>query len=201
MNPCHLGLIPKEIKTPDAKPVIKGTAASRSLLAENHQIGVAIRLIHLGARLQMLEAETKLPYERLLKLYKEVAGHSPPKGQLPFSTDWFVTWQPNIHASLFYSLYEYLQKASDIDSLEAVIKAYQLYQAELASVGVDAAMSITRAWRLVKFVDCGMLGTTKCTRCAGQFINHAYELSEHYLCGLCAPPARAGKSRGKHAIH
>ena len=50
----------------------------------------------------MLQSETNLPYERLLKLYKEVAGKSPSKGQLPFSTDWFMTWQPNIHASLFY---------------------------------------------------------------------------------------------------
>ena len=34
-----------------------------------------------------------------LRLYKEVAGKSPSKGQLPFSTDWFMTWQPNIHSA------------------------------------------------------------------------------------------------------
>lgn len=173
----------------------------RSLLSDNVHINVAIRLIRLGARLQMLEAETKLPYERLLKLYKEVAGKSPPKGQLPFSTDWFMAWQPNIHASLFYNYYEYLQKASDIDSLEAIIKAYEMYERELALAGVASAMSITRAWRLVKFVDCGMLSTTQCTRCKGHFINHSYELSKTYVCGLCAPPARAGKAKGKDAIH
>ena len=58
----------------------------------------AVTLINLGARLQVLESETDLSYERLLRLYKEVAGKSPSKGQLPFSTDWFMTWQPNIHA-------------------------------------------------------------------------------------------------------
>ena len=176
-------------------------AAGRSLLAENRQIGLAIRLIELGARLQVLEAETGLPYERLLKLYKEVAGKSPPKGQLPFSTDWFISWQPNIHASLFYNLYEYLHKASDIDSLEAIIKAYQLYLRELELVGVAPAMSITRAWRLVKFVDCGMLTSTRCSQCKGKFINHKYELTRGYVCGLCAPPARAGKGRLKDSIH
>ena len=173
----------------------------RSLLAENRQINLAITLIQLGARLQVLEAETKLPYERLLKLYKEVAGKSPPKGQLPFSTDWFMAWQPNIHASLFYNYYEYLQKASDIDSMQAIIKAYQMYLRELQMAGVAPAMSITRAWRLVRFVDCGMLSSSTCTRCKGQFINHAFELPKHYVCGLCSPPARAGKARTPDAIH
>ena len=50
--------------------------AARSLLDENRQIKRAIELINLGARLQVLESETDLPYERLLRLYKEVAGRS-----------------------------------------------------------------------------------------------------------------------------
>jgi hypothetical protein len=53
----------------------------------------------------------------LLRLYKEVAGKSPSKGQLPFSTDWFLTWQPNIHASLFLNTYEYLSKVSELDDI------------------------------------------------------------------------------------
>jgi flagellar transcriptional activator FlhC len=56
-----------------------------------------------------------------------VAGKSPSKGQLPFSTDWFLGWQPNIHASLFFNMYEYMQKASALDEIEAIMKAYQLY--------------------------------------------------------------------------
>ena len=93
--------------------------ATRSLLAENRQVRRAIELIELGARLQVLESETNLPYERLLRLYKEVAGKSPSKGQLPFSTDWFMTWQPNIHASLFLNVHEYLNKVAELDEIEA----------------------------------------------------------------------------------
>ena len=74
---------------------------NKSVISEARDIGLAIELIELGARLQLLEAETNLSRERLLKLYKEVRGVSPPKGMLPFSTDWFMTWQPNMHASLF----------------------------------------------------------------------------------------------------
>ena len=85
---------------------------TKSILTEARQIERAVTLIKLGARLQVLESETDLSYERLLRLYKEVAGKSPSKGQLPFSTDWFMTWQPNIHASLFLNTHEYLNKVA-----------------------------------------------------------------------------------------
>jgi len=177
------------------------SARGRSLLKDNRQTQRAIDLIGIGARLQVLQSETDLPYERLLKLYKEVTGKSPSKGQLPFSTDWFMTWQPNIHASLFYNLYEYLIKTSDIDDIDAIIRAYKLYVAETELAGIEPMLSSTRAWRLVRFVDAGMLCTTRCTRCKGDFINHAYELDRDFICGLCRPPARAGKASRRGAIH
>ncbi len=173
---------------------------TRSLLDDNRQMHRAI-LIELGARLQVLQAETNLPYERLLRLYKEVAGRSPSKGQLPFSTDWFMTWQPNIHASLFYNIYQYLIKATEIDDIDAMVKAYKLYLEEVRMTAVEPLLSVTRAWRLVRFVDAGLIGTTRCVRCGGSFITHAYELDKSYVCGLCQPPARAGKGRRRGSIH
>ena len=95
--------------------------AKKSVVGEARQIHMAIELINLGARLQVLEAETTLSRERLLRLYKEVKGVSPPKGMLPFSTDWFITWQPNIHSSLFVEIYRYLQMHSQVDGIEATI--------------------------------------------------------------------------------
>lgn len=173
----------------------------RSILTESKQIERAVALIHLGARLQVLESETDLSYERLLRLYKEVAGKSPSKGMLPFSTDWFLTWQPNIHSSLFLNIYEYLNKTSELEEIDAVIKAYRLYLEQMKASEVDPMLSITRAWRLVKFVDNGMLCMTKCTKCGGHYVNHTYELTGKYVCGLCEPPARAGKGKRSNMIH
>ena len=170
-------------------------ARNKSILTEALQIDRAVTLIHLGARLQVLESETDLSYERLLRLYKEVAGKSPSKGQLPFSTDWFMTWQPNVHASLYLNIHEYLNKATELDEIDVVIKAYQLYLEQTRSLGLEPMLSVTRAWRLVKFVDNGMLTTTKCSSCGGQFVTHPHEIAKHYVCGLCHPPARAGKGR------
>ena len=99
---------------------------NKSVVTEAQEIQLAAELIRLGARLQLLEAETNLSRERLLKLYKEVKGVSPPKGMLPFSTDWFLTWQPNVHASLFMSFYLFMLGNTDLRGLKAVVKAYRL---------------------------------------------------------------------------
>lgn len=173
---------------------------TKSVLDDARQVELAVSLIRLGARLQVLESETNLSYERLLRLYKEVAGRSPSKGQLPFSTDWFLTWQPNIHASLFLNTYEYLSKASAIDAIEAIMKAFKLYNEQIATCGVEPLLSITRAWRLVKFVDNKMLAMTKCSKCGGNFVTEPYENARHFECGLCTPPARAGKGAGGGGI-
>ena len=172
----------------DARP-----ASPRSVLRDARQIDSAVQLIKLGARLQVLEGVTDLSYERLLRLYKEVAGASPAKGQLPFSTDWFLTWQPNIHASLFHAIYTYLIKTSAIDSVDALVKAYALYVEQISACGLDAQLTVTRAWRLVRFVEANMLASTSCSRCAGNFITEPYSNARHHVCKLCQPPARAGK--------
>jgi flagellar transcriptional activator FlhC len=175
-------------------------ARTKSILTEARQIERAVTLIKLGARLQVLESETDLSYERLLRLYKEVAGKSPSKGQLPFSTDWFMTWQPNIHASLFLNIHEYLNKVAALDEIDTVIKAFQLYTEQVGSQGLVPQLSITRAWRLVKFVDNGMLTMTPCSKCGGHFVTHPHEIARHFVCGLCNPPARAGKGKLAHAL-
>ena len=174
--------------------------AAKSVLNESRQIERAVALINLGARLQVLESETDLSYERLLRLYKEVAGRSPSKGQLPFSTDWFLTWQPNIHASLFLNTYRYLSKVSVLEDIDAVMKAYKLYAEQIASCHVEPLLSITRAWRLVKFVENNMLVTTRCSKCGGHFVTEPYENARHFVCGLCEPPARAGKGSAAGGI-
>jgi flagellar transcriptional activator FlhC len=174
---------------------------AKSIVGESRDINLAVHLIKLGARLQVLESETSLSYERLLRLYKEVQGKSPSKGMLPFSTDWFMSWQPNNHSSLFLNIYEYLNKSSAIDEIDAVIKAYELYVEKITVLELEPVLTITRAWRLVKFVDAGMVQLTSCTCCRGKFVTHTHELTDDYVCGLCNVPARAGKTRANAQLH
>jgi len=174
--------------------------ATKSVLNESKQIERAAMLIEMGARMQVLESETTLSYERLIRLYKEISGKSPSKGQLPFSTDWFLTWQENIHSSLFLNIYEYLSKGVELDSAEQLTKAYRLYTEQIQAAELEVLLSFTRAWRLVKFVDAQMLTRTQCSVCKGQFATEPYENARHYQCGLCNPPARAGKSKAAGSL-
>src|SRR3546814_5347775 len=84
-------------------------------------------MIHLGARLQVLQAETSLSYDRLARLYREIRGCSPPKGMLPFSVDWFMTWLPNIHSSVFYNIYQFMNTHTPAKKSHALIESYRLY--------------------------------------------------------------------------
>ena len=168
--------------------------ASKSVVSDGEQICIASQLIELGARLQVLETETSLSRERLLRLYKEIRGVSPPKGMLPFSTDWFVNWQPNIHASLFINIHTYLLQNAEVSGISAVIKSYQLYLEQISLEPKQApVLSLTRAWTLLRFFDSKMLTLVECKKCKGNFVTHTFDLNTAYHCGLFKPPARAGK--------
>ena len=168
---------------------------NKSVITEAYQIQIAAELIGLGARLQLLQEETALSRERLLRLYKEIKGVSPSKGMLPYSTDWFISWLPNIHSSLFMDIHQFLLLNANLSGVEALIKAYHLYLEHVSLSRDDPALSVTRAWLLIRFFNAKMLQLTGCTECGGKFIVHTNDLCGHYVCGICRPPSRAGKSK------
>jgi flagellar transcriptional activator FlhC len=173
------------------EPVVQG----KSILNEVREIRLAVDLFKLGARLQLLEAETSLSRNRLIKLYKEVLDGSPPKGMLPFSIDWFLTWQPNIHASLFVAIHRQLVAGTDERDMELMVKAYRLYLEQLPpEPGQKPVLSLTRAWTLIRFLNSSMLTTARCRCCHGEYVILP---QGHYqfVCGLCKVPSRAGKTR------
>lgn len=175
--------------------------ATGTVVGEAQQVKIAIDLIRLGARLQLLQEETSLSRERLLRLYKEIKRESPSKGMLPYSTDWFMSWQPNIHSSLFMDIHRFLVKNAGIDGVQALITAYRLYLDQVQGIeGAEPALSITRAWFLIRFFKAGMLQLVPCKECGGYFIAHADDLHDNYICGICHPPARAGKTKASRQV-
>lgn len=167
----------------------------KSIIREARDIQLAMELITLGARLQMLESETTLSRGRLIKLYKELRGSPPPKGMLPFSTEWFMTWEQNIHSSMFCNAWQYLLSTGFCCGVEAVIKAYRLYLEQCQPGPEGPVLALTRAWTLVRFVDSGMLEQNVCDCCGGSFITHAHQPAGSFVCSLCQPPSRAVKRR------
>ncbi len=120
---------------------------------------------------------------------------------LPFSTDWFLSWQPNIHSSLFAEIYRFLVQQAEVQGVGAIIKAYRLYLEHLEINQLEPVLTITRAWTLVRFLDKRILDTAGCDRCGGRFVVHALDLHQQYVCGLCNVPSRAGKGRKSERGH
>ncbi|MBT0720758.1 flagellar transcriptional regulator FlhC [Tatumella sp. TA1] len=169
----------------------------KSVLREGYDIRVAMDLIRLGARLQLLENETVLSRGRLIRLYKEIKGCPPPKGMLPFSTDWFMTWEHNIHATVFYHAWQFLRKTTDKTDVDCLILAYRLYleQCPVAEGANEPLLGLTRAWTLIRFAESGMIELSPCRLCQAKFINHAHQPKGSFVCSLCQPPSRAIKKR------
>ncbi|MDR0806663.1 MAG: flagellar transcriptional regulator FlhC [Enterobacteriaceae bacterium] len=165
-----------------------------SIIARIRDEKIAMELIHFGARMQVLEYETSLSRRWLLKLYKEVKGCSPPKGMLPFSADWYMSWEQNIHSSIFYNIYRYLQKSEYGRPVEIMLKAYWLYLGQSQTEPNEKpVLELTRAWTLLRFIDCGMINHTVCRSCGGNFITTPEYMRQTFTCSLCFPPSRASK--------
>ncbi|MEO6986330.1 MAG: flagellar transcriptional regulator FlhC [Paralcaligenes sp.] len=177
--------------------------SAKSVAKDAEEILLATDMIELGARLQVLQSETSLSYDRLARLYREIRGCSPPKGMLPFSVDWFMTWLPNIHSSLFYGVYKFLRTQTPVNKARALIEAYRLYLEQTITnsrnAGDDPVLSFTRAWMLVRFFDSGMLQQSGCVACSGEFVAHAHDPHHDFICAICRPPPRAGKTRARQS--
>ena len=179
---------------------MNATSPKKSLAHDAQQVLRAIALIELGARMQVLESELTLSRDRMIRLYREVKGVSPPKGMLPFSADWYMTWLANIHASLFYNTYVFLRREAGCSHLDALTKAYRLYVEHCSATQSEVVLDLTRAWTLVRFFDADMLQLTACCRCNGKFIAHKHDPQHGVVCGACQPPSRAGKTKKARAI-
>lgn len=81
------------------------------------------------------------------------------------------------------------------ESIQSIVKSYRLYLEHTALNGDEPLLSLTRAWTLVRFFESGMLQLTSCSRCRGQFVAHAHDPQHSFVCGLCQPPSRAGKTK------
>ena len=170
-----------------------------SVTEEAREVLRAIELIQLGARMPVLEKELTLSRNRLIRLYRELKNASPPKGMLPFSADWYFTWQPNIHASLFYNIYLFLTERAKCSRLDALTRAYRLYLEHCESAETERVLSFTRAWTLLRFFEGGLLTLSSCTVCRGRFVRHVRDAHKPTACCICVPPARAGMTRAARA--
>jgi flagellar transcriptional activator FlhC len=106
-----------------------------------------------------------------------------------------MSWQPNMHSSLFINIYNYVTKNTGVEGIDALIKSYRLYVEHIQVYQLEKVLSLTRAWTLVRFVESGVLCIAPCVNCHGNFVVHSLEIHSNHVCGLCNIPSRAGKTK------
>lgn len=177
-------------------------ASKQTLLTQAKVVEAAAELIRLGARMQVLENMTPMPREKLLRLYKEIKGEAPPRGMLPFSTEWFLEWQPAMHSALYLTHRNELRRLSGLAGAATAATnplwhmpiTYKAYLESVKSCGLEPVLTLTRAWSLERFLGSRMLKEVSCRRCGGVFLGHAHDIERGFVCGLCKVPPRAGKT-------
>ena len=119
---------------------------TKSILTEARQIERAVTLIKLGARLQVVSRRPISNTSDCCACTAEVAGKSPSKGQLPFSTDWFMTAaQHPSRVAVPGTPTNTRNKVAELGEIDTVIKTYQLYLEQTQAQNLEPLLSITRA--------------------------------------------------------
>jgi flagellar transcriptional activator FlhC len=155
----------------------------KSLLVEQNAINTAIKLMHLGARVPVILALTSLGHDKAHRLFFEVTGKTPKRGQLPHQPKWYMSSVNNIHSSFFLSVFNNLRRSRHQTFNDALISAYRIYVTHFKAR--PALMSFDRAWWLIQLVQIAELKTIPCTQCKGHFIVYTGELYKNYLCPIC----------------
>jgi flagellar transcriptional activator FlhC len=130
---------------------------NKSVLQEAQDIQKAVDLIRLGARMQMLEAETSLSRERLLKLYKEVRVFRLPRGCFRFPQTGSCPGSRTSMHRCSWRFYRFVRLHAKQEDLDAIVQAYRLYNEHIESFEMEQVLSLTRAWTLIRFFDAKLL--------------------------------------------
>jgi flagellar transcriptional activator FlhC len=96
---------------------------------------------------------------------------------------------------MLLNAYRFMTGTGRLAGIRAVLSSFRMYREHVGVTGEAAQLSFTRAWTLVRFYERGMLRLARCQCCRGEYVVRTQDACRRYVCGLCAPPARAGKGR------
>jgi flagellar transcriptional activator FlhC len=162
--------------------------AAESAADQISRLSLAINLARIGARPQLITAETGLSKDKARKIYRDATGKNPPTGQTPYSPDEFVKlWRLNIDASLFVNIHQNITSNAQIAQIDALIKSYKLYLEHVHLRGTQRELSFNRAWTLLRLIDADMLCVAQCIKCGGKFIALPSVRNDRFQCVFCHP--------------
>lgn len=158
----------------------------RPILQEQKIISMAARLIGLGARGPVVEALTQLGHEKTRRLYREITGGSPARGQLPSMPKWYLRASNSAHSGYFFHVFrEIMQRGGKSASTpEALIAAYNLYRSQIWPKSAES-LSFDRAWWLVRLMQIDSLKQIACSICGAPSVVESSEIHDKHVCYFC----------------
>lgn len=154
---------------PVAKPTLRACPSQNSTEAEHLQIAIAIRAVKLGARPPVVTALSNLPAVKARKIYKDVTGREPIKGQMPSDPSYYTSdVDRHFQSAWLAQFYTQLAEAGDKhhEQVECMFITYEHYQKEFPN-GPDGlpVISFDRYYLLIRCVLSGVIAMNNCKEC------------------------------------
>ena len=157
---------------------------TKSFLRDAKVLDTAVQLIRLGARPPVVDALTSIGQEKAVRLYREILGKAPPKGQLPSLGRWYIRSVNSGHSAYFLHVYEDIVAKSGCSVVDGLISAYRIYLSYPWNDGSEG-LSFDRAWWLVRLFQIDGLVKVRCVTCNCYSVTEANEARSRYICYFC----------------
>lgn len=171
MTESHLRLTPKE----------------SDILGLQRKLDLAKGIIEKGGRPSIVRAVCQISKASALQFHKEIHGHGPNAGLLPYDPDWISKSPENcLHASIYFNVFQKLSQNTSITSAskgEIYLAAYSIYEQTL--MDKPKILNINRAWHISQQISMSYLCEMTCSRCHASYVAIREFPDPYKFCPLC----------------
>ena len=154
-----------------------------TLLEKIRQLNLAVSMVQLGCRKRMiLENCPTVSPDQVKKLYHEIHGRSPSRGQHRYTFDWCYTYSIEARMAIFLGFHSQFNH----DDINSFLLAYKKYVNFLEKINVKNTMTPDMVDFILKGIRNGNIPSYICDGCGRPFHNPGQHTDIH-LCALCRP--------------
>lgn len=143
---------------------------------------VAVDLLSLQARVNIIEEVTGISARILRKAFFEMHHRSPPSGSSKFTTNFiFKSFQKTKQATLFLFFFRI---EDDDEFYRRCINAYRRYDKYIFTVSNrKPLLSFSDSWMIAKWSECGTVKLVRCGHCrSAKLVSSEFQSS---VCSVC----------------
>ena len=168
MTESHLRLTPKE----------------SDILGLKRKLDLAKGIIEKGGRPSIVRAVCQISKASALQFHKEIHGHGPNAGLLPYDPDWITKSPENcLHASIYFNIFQKISRNTTACKGEIYLAAYTLYEQTLKDK--PKILNINRAWHIGRQISISYLCGMTCSRCHSTYVAIREFPDPYKFCPLC----------------